>query len=148
MRKHNPENERIKRRYFEHLQHARGLSEASIDPVAQAISRFEEYTGHRSFKQFHFEQAKGFKRRLAEQINHRTKQPLSKATLHSILASLKTFFQWLAREPGYRSKLNYSDAEYFNLSEKDTRAAKAVREQRVPPVEQTLHVLRTMPAES
>ena len=37
MRNH-PENERIKRRYFDHLRHARCLSDASIDPVAQAIN--------------------------------------------------------------------------------------------------------------
>jgi hypothetical protein len=29
----------------------------------------------------------------------------------------------LAWEPGYKSRLHYSDAEYFNLSDKDTRIA-------------------------
>ncbi len=91
MRNHHPENERVKRRYFDHLRHARCLSEASIDPVAQAISRFEAYTGHRDFKRFHIEQAKGFKRALAEQLNLRTREPLSKATLHSTVTALKAF---------------------------------------------------------
>src|SRR5215213_3605628 len=145
MRNHHPENERIKRRYFDHLRHARCLSDASIDPVAQAISRFEAYTGNRDFKRFHVEQAKGFKRALAEQLNLRTREPLSKATLHSIVTALKAFFQWLSREPGYRSRLNYSDADYFNLSEKETRVAKARRQQAVPSIGQILHLVQNMP---
>src|SRR5688572_2785045 len=110
MAKYNSGNERIKRRYFDHLRHARGLSDASIDPVAQALTSFEAYTKARDFKRFHIEQAKGFKRDLAQRVNDRTGQPLSKATIHSILMALKAFFQWLSREPGHRSAINYSDA--------------------------------------
>ena len=83
MAKHNAANERIKRRYFDHLRHARGLSDASIDPVAQALSQFETYTKGREFKRFHIEQAKGFKRELANRVSARTHQRLSKATVHS-----------------------------------------------------------------
>ena len=45
MRKHHPENERTKRRYFEFLKHAKQLSESSIDQVAAAIADFEAATG-------------------------------------------------------------------------------------------------------
>jgi integrase/recombinase XerD len=146
MPKHHPQNERIKRQYFEHLRHARGLSDATIDPVAQAIARFEAYTGNRDFRRFHIEQAKAFKRSLAQQLNQRTGEPLSKSTLHTTLNALKAFFQWLSREPGYRSRLNYSDAEYFNLSDKEARIAKARRDHAVPSLEQIQHVLGRMPA--
>jgi integrase/recombinase XerD len=54
----------------------------------------------------------------------------------------------LAGQSGYRSRLNYADADYFNLSEKDTRIAKAPREHRVPTIEQVRHVLQTMPIAS
>jgi integrase/recombinase XerD len=146
MSKHNPANERIKRRYFDHLRHARGLSDASIDPVAQALSRFEVYTKARDFKRFHIEQAKGFKRDLAHKVNGRTQAPLSKATIHAILMALKAFFQWVSREPGYRSKLNFADAEYFNLTVGETRVATTRRDERVPSLEQILHVIRSMPS--
>src|SRR5215207_3551278 len=148
MSKHNPGNERIKRRYFDHLRHARGLSEASIDPVAQALTLFETYTKARDFKRFHIEQAKGFKRELATRVSERTGKPLSKATVHSTLMALKAFFQWLSREPGYRGRLNFADAEYFNLTVGEVRVATARRGERVPSIEQILHVLRTMPVES
>ena len=148
MRKHNPENERIKRAYFIYLKEARRLSEHSIDAAAAAISRFEEYTKYRDFKRFHTQQAVGFKRRLAGEINRRTGEPLSKSTIFTMLNALRAFFQWLAGQPGYRSSLTYSDSDYFNLSEKEARVAKASPEKKTPSIEQILHVLHAMPASS
>src|SRR5262249_13373011 len=107
--------------------------------------RFETYTKFRDFKAFHIEQAKGFKASLSEQMSARTKDRLSKATLYATLSALKGFFTWLAGQPGYKSRISYSDAEYFSLSAKDTRIAKAHREARVPTLEQIRHVMQTMP---
>jgi integrase len=146
MRTHNPQNERIKRAYFTYLAEAKGFSEPTLDGIAKAMNRFETYTKFRDFKAFHIEQAKGFKASLAEQMSLRTKDRLSKATLYATLSALKRFFIWLAGQPGYKSRISYSDAEYFNLSAKDTRVAKAHLDERVPTLEQIRHVIRTMPA--
>jgi integrase len=146
MRTHNPQNERIKRAYFTYLTEAKGFSDDTLDGVAKALNRFETYTRFRDFKAFHIEQAKGFKASLAEQTSVRTKDRLSKATLYAALTTLKRFFIWLAGQPGYKSRIAYSDAEYFNLSAKETRIAKAHRDARVPTLEQIRHVIRTMPA--
>ena len=148
MATHNAENERIKRRYFVFLKNAKGQSEASVDAVAKALARFEADTRCRDFKTFHFEQAIAFKKRLAEQDSRATGGKLSKATLNATLAHLKRFFQWLADKPGYKSRLQYSDAEYFNLSEKDTRVATARRERPAPTLEQIRHVIALMPAQT
>ncbi|WP_078477097.1 tyrosine-type recombinase/integrase, partial [Solemya elarraichensis gill symbiont] len=67
------------------------------------------------------------------------------ATQHSTLRHLKGFFQWLAMQTGYKSRINYTDTEYFNLSEKDTRVATARRSKSVPTVEQIKHVIENMP---
>jgi len=148
MKSHNPENERIKRHYFEYLKEAKRQNEQSVDVVAMALARFEGYTRHRNFKAFHHSQAVGFKNHLASQCNARTGDKLSKATLNGTLAQLKRFFQWLAGYPGYRSKFSYSDADYFNLSEKEVRIASAKRDQRVPTLEQIHHTIEKMPAET
>jgi len=145
---YNPQNERIKRAYFTYLAEAKGFSEATLDGVAKALNRFETYTRFRDFKAFHIEQAKGFKAYLADQTSLRTSERLSKATLYATLNALKRFFIWLAGQPGYKSRISYADAEYFNLSAKETRIAKAHRETRVPTLEQIRHVIRTMPAGS
>jgi site-specific recombinase XerD len=146
MPKHNAENERIKRLYFTHLKAARGLSEASIDAVAKAIHRFESSTGFRSLKKFHIEQAIAFRRRLDEAVSERDGRPLSKATVLQTLNVLRAFVLWLAEQPGYRSRIRYPDADYFRLSEKDTRIAKAPQQRPVPTPEQIECILRTMPA--
>src|SRR3989449_499538 len=145
MLKHNSNNERVKRKYFVHLKEAKRQSESTVDACAKALNRFEVYNKHRDFKLFHREQAIGFKKRLAAQNGQRSGKKLSKATLHATLTQLKRFFQWLSREPGYKSRVQYSDAEYFNLSEKDIRVATAQREQKAPTLEQIKHVINTMP---
>jgi integrase len=145
MTKHNPENERIKRKYFAYLKEAKRHSEPTVDAAAKALNRFEEYHRHKSFKAFHFEQAVAFKRHLAEQTGERSGEKLSKATLHATLTQLRQFFFWLAGQPGYRARLQYADADYFNLSEKDTRIATAQRERKAPTLEQVKHVIETMP---
>jgi len=146
MQNHNPVNERVKRRYFAFLKEAKRHSEPTLDAAAKALSRFETYTRYRDFRAFHFEQAVAFKKHLAEQKGWQSGEKLSKATLHATLNQLKRFFQWLAWQPGYKSRVQYADAEYFNLSDKDTRIATAKRLQRVPTLEQIKHVINTMPA--
>jgi integrase len=73
---------------------------------------------------------------------------LSKATLLATLTQLKRFFQWLAWQPGYKSRVQYVDAEYFNLSDKDTRIATAKRQQKFSTLEQIKHVLSKRPVGS
>jgi site-specific recombinase XerD len=148
MRTYNPENERIKRAYLVYLKEARRLGEHSIDAAAAALAKFEDYTKCRDFKRFHIHQAIAFKRRLSEEISRRTGERLSKATVFSTLNALRGFFQWLATQPSYRSCLTSADAEYFALSEKEARIAKATLERPVPTIEQILHVMRGMPVDT
>ena len=145
MKKHNPNNERIKREYLTFLKEAKRKSEPTVDAAAKALNRFEEYTKFRDFKAFHQRQAIAFKNHLAEQKALKSGENLSKATLNSTLNHLKRFFQWLALQPGYKSCIQYLDAEYFNLSANDTRIATAKRNQRFPTLEQIKHVINTMP---
>src|ERR1700732_2199084 len=147
MKTHDSRNERIKRRHLTFLKEARRRSEASIDVVASALHRFEKYTNFRDFRKLHIQQAIGFKAHLVRETNARTGTPLSKATLLTTVSAVKAFFQWLSEQQSYRS-LKYVDADYFDLSEKDTRVARAHREQRVPTLEQIRHVIANMPEDS
>lgn len=148
MPKHSAANTRIKREYFQYLKEAMRRDETSIDAVAKALSRFEEANGHKDFNRFNRNQAVAFKRKLDEQASAHTGKPLSRATVHSTLSMLKAFFIWLAGQPGYKSKIAYDDANYFNLSDKDVRIAKATRQRPVPRLDQIHHVLASMPAGS
>jgi len=148
MKKHNPDNERIKRKYFAFLKEAKQHSEPTIDAVAKALNRFEVYTKFRDFKYFHVDQAIAFKKHLAAQKGQRSGEKLSKATLLATLNQLKNFFKWLSREPSYKSRIQYSETEYFNLSDKDTRIATAKRHKEPPTMAQIKHVISTMPADT
>ena len=148
MRRHHPKNERVKRRYLTWLEDAKRLSPHSVDQAAAAIAAFEVSTNYKDFAAFHIEQARRFKRQLSETTNSDTGRPLAKATVHSRLMAVKGFFQWLARESGYRARLNYSDAEYFNPSANDTRIAMTRREAPSPELVQIHSVTDAMPAET
>ena len=54
--------------------------------------------------------------------------------------------RWLSTQPGYRSHLTSADAEYFALSDKEARIAKAIADRPVPTVDQIRQVLETMPS--
>jgi integrase len=145
MPKYSANNERIKRVYVEWRRNCRGCSEATLDADLAAIRDFEVYTKFRDFKAFHIKQAQGFKEQLREQTNARTGKPLSAATIYARLNALKAFFKWLADKPGYKSRIAYSDADYFSPDRRETAIAKAHREQRAPTLEQIRHVVEAMP---
>src|ERR1700730_15914975 len=88
MTKSKTPNERIKRAYIDFLRQAMGRSEASLGAAAAALHRFESYTRFRDFHDFHIEQAKAFKSRLARESNPRTDEKLSAATITSLLGTL------------------------------------------------------------
>jgi len=144
-RKFNPGNERIKHRYLGFLTDAKQLSPGTMDQVAATLCDFEAATGFKDFRLFRSEMAQSYKRRLNEASNPKNRPPLSKATIGSRLACLKAFFQWLSMQPGFKSRVNYSDADYFNQAGTDARMAKAAREKHAPSIEQIRHVLKCMP---
>lgn len=145
MSKYNENNERIKRKYLTFLKQAKGQDESTIDAVAKALGRFEKYNKYKDFKLFHYQQAVAFKADLSKQLNRQTGEPLSKSTMNGTLNQLKGFFEWLSMQQGYKSRINYCDAEYFNLSEKEKRIASAKRAKPVATLEQAKHALSLMP---
>lgn len=148
MRKFNEENERIKHKYLRYIKEAKRQDVKSVDKAAAAIFRFEETTKFKSFKLFNTEQAITFKRKLEVVKNARTGKPLSKSTIDGTLRLIKAFIHWLAGQQGYKSRISYSDADYFNNSAKDARIAHAQREVRYPTMAQAFHAFNQMPNET
>lgn len=147
-RKVNEENERIKRAYLTYLREAKRADDSTVQRAAEAILRFEASAGYKSFKRFHIEQPRAFKAKLNGEISSATGKPLSKATISGILRANKTFFLWLAGQPGYKSRISYSDAEYFNQPAKDARIAHAQREAPHPTLAQCRHAFDRMSQDS
>lgn len=148
MTKYNAKNERIKKAYLHLLKEADQKADTTIDGVRKALHRFEEYTGYADFARFDNGQAVGFKKYLAACKAERSGQPLSRATVHSTVNVLQEFMRWLAREPGYRKKIDMSDVRYLNLSKKDISIARSTKTKKVPTPEQIHAVIDAMPAVS
>ncbi len=127
------------------MRDAKRQDHSTIDGAMKSINRFEEYTNYLDFNKFKAKYAIGFKKHLLAQKSLVTGGKLSKATVLTATRHLKTFFQYLVTQKGYRAKINYSDIEYFNLSEKDTRIANAKRKRNVATIEQIMQTLESMP---
>lgn len=145
MRKYCEENERIKRRYMAYLKQAKGQDERSLDKVAAALVKFEQSTKFKLFKKFHIDQAGKFKTYLEKSRHPKTGKPLSLSTIDADLRLVKGFFHWLAGQPGYKSRISYSDVEYFNNNAKNARVAHAQRDIPYPSLEMAFHAFQAMP---
>lgn len=145
VRQYNSKNERIKRDYFRFQTEAKRKSKGTLKGIIKAVDRFETYTQFKDFSTFNKEQAIGFKKHLTGLKADRSQEPLSKATVLTTLNILKDFFQWIAWQPGYKSKIHVPDIEYFNLSEKEVSIAKATKLKEFPTIEQIRKVISSMP---
>lgn len=148
MTNYNPKNERIKRDYCTLLKQADQLADPTVDDVRKALSRFEEYTGQADFGTFNQDQAIGFKRFIASVKAERSGNVLSHATIYSTVQAVQAFFRWLARQPGYKSRLRPQDIRYLNLSRKDVAVATARRTKRYPTMEQVRAAIVAMPSQT
>ncbi|MEH6445758.1 MAG: tyrosine-type recombinase/integrase [Oceanospirillaceae bacterium] len=145
MKKSSAKNTRIIYEYAKYLREAKQLDDSTIDGVLRSINRFDEATNYLDFKKFRAKHAIAFKMHLLSKKSVATGDKLSKATVLTTMRHLKSFFQFLVTQKGYRAKINYSDIEYFNLSEKDTRIANTKRKRNVASVEQVMETLEAMP---
>ncbi|MCL1093661.1 tyrosine-type recombinase/integrase [Shewanella kaireitica] len=148
MKKTSTKNARILHEYAKFLREAKQLDDSTIDGAMKSINRFEEATSYLDFKKFRTKHAIAFKKQLLNSKSMVTGDNLSKATVLTTMRHLKSFFQFLVTQKGYRAKINYSDIEYFNLSEKDTRIANAKRKRNVATVEQVMQTLEAMPCDT
>ena len=148
MSKRTSNNLRIKRKYLVWLRDAKGLSEASVDKAAAAISTYETFLSGKDFRAFHSERARAFKRRLASQQNQRTGARLSQASINGTLREIKTFYGWLADQPGYKSKITHSDAYYLSPDRKSETARRGSCWKPHPSPEHVRHLLSQLPTDT
>lgn len=138
-------NTRIKRKYLQWLATAKGSSPSTVSRASAAIAAFESSTNRKDFAAFHTEQPLKFQRDLMSAVNPKSRKPLAKSTIRSRLMDVKAFFKWLADRPGYKSRINHSDCEYFNMSANDVRVATAKRKIPFPTLDEVNQVLDGAP---
>ncbi len=142
----NPDNERIKRRYFHHLKEAEGLAPVTIDHVARSIAGFEKFVDWADFGQFTAKTAIAYRNSLLAGNGKRAAQLSSRSTIHTKLMHLEKFYRWLAGQPGFKTRINFVDVECFGLSRRDRKLALQPRDQPTPSLEHVQTAIRNMPA--
>ena len=148
MSKRDSDNLRIKRKYLVWLKDAKGLSEASIDKAAAAISTYEGFLKGKDFRAFHSERARSFKRHFSSKLNERTGAKLTAASTNGMLREVKAFFLWLADQPGYKSRVTHSDADYLTPDRKSEAARRSSCWKPHPSPDQVRHLLRSLPTDT
>ena len=66
MIKYNPNNERVKREYYEYQKEANRKSTSTIDNIRKAIDRYEQFMDFADFKGFKKQKAVAFKKHMAQ----------------------------------------------------------------------------------
>lgn len=148
MTKHTSDNLRIKRKYLVWRKDSKGLSDASVDKSAAAISRYEAFLNGKDFRCFHSERARSFKRHLSSQQNQRNGSKLSASTINGTLREVSAFLNWLADQPGYKSKVTRSDIAYLSPDRKSDAARRTSCWKPHPSPAQACKLLANMPADT
>ena len=116
----NPVNERVKYKYRIHIKRALQKDEKTL------------------FKTFNKDTANKY-------IDDMFNKKLSLSYINDNIRYLKEFLRWLERQKGYRSKINYNDIDYLNISNNQKRTAKATEYKKAYTFSQILKTIRQMP---
>jgi site-specific recombinase XerD len=142
----NAANERIKRRYFDDLKESEGLQPVTIEHSCRAIAEYERFTAWKDFRQFSRKDAIAFRKWLHDSGKGRAGGNI-RSSVHSKLLTLQKFYRWLAREPGFKSRIRHADVDCFSLSLRDQRiATRRRKEQRTPSLQQVLMAIDALPS--
>ena len=148
MPKHTSDNLRIKRKHLVWLKDAKGLSQSSVDKAAASIATYDKWLKGKDYRAFHSERASAFKRHLEGRRNDRTGAPLSAATINGVLRDVMKFFDWMADQPGYKSRISRADIAYLTPDRKSEQARRSTLWKPHPSPEQVSYLLSVMPIET
>lgn len=140
------DNQRAIRSYLQHLEEAEGLAPRTVDEAARAIAGYEAFTNLKEFRRFSRKDAIAFKKMLLARDGRAAGERSSRATVVTKLCQVKKFFNWLASQPGYKTRIERTDVEYLNISARDARLASEPGDKPTPTMEQIRHVIMSMPS--
>ncbi len=135
--KYNATNERMKYKYRNHIQRAKGKDIKTVIEDLKHIRVFEKFMQFAGFQTFNNDVACKYVQDLfnnGKAVNFIT----------SNLRAVKDFLNWLERQRGYRSKIIYDDIDYLNVSRNQRREAKAQNYQETYKFDQIIKTIHMM----
>jgi len=141
MQNSNYENEKAKLKYFDYLKESQGYSEPTINAHKKAIYRYEEFSGFEDFGMFNKKRAVEYKNWLEAKKDPRTEKQISLTTVYHYVRNLREFFNWLSKQPDYKTKILLTDIDYLKLPKAKARIATASKREHFPTFEQVKKVV-------
>ncbi|MCE3255720.1 MAG: site-specific integrase [Rickettsiaceae bacterium] len=137
----NPKNERIKYQFRIHTKRAIKKDEKTIIAELQYLREYELFSFFADFETYNSTKADKY-------INYLFDQDYSLSYINDALRTLKIFLVWLERQKGYRSKIQYNDIDYLNITNNQRRASKATEHKKSYSFDQIVNTIRQMPGET
>ena len=134
----NATNERTKVKYRTHIRRIGQKDEKTILANLKHIRDFEIFINFAGFEKFNADIADKY-------IQGMFSIELSLSYITDNIRALKDFLNWLERQRGYRSKINYNHIEYLNISRNQRKKAKSMEYQKAYTYEQIIKAIRLMP---
>ena len=133
----SPNNERIKYKYRIHVKRALKKDSKTIIAELKYLREYDLFDNFAGFEKFNSTRADKY---ISHLFDH-----YSISYINDALRTLKTFLTWLERQKGYKSKINYNDIDYLNITNNQRRAAKATEHKKSYSFEQIIKTIRNMP---
>jgi integrase/recombinase XerD len=137
----NPKNERIKYQYRIHIKRAIKKDDKTIIAELKYLREYELFSCFADFETFNSTKANKY-------IDYLFDQDYSLSYINDALRTLKVFLTWLERQKGYRSKINYNDIDYLNITNNQRRASKATEHKKSYDFDQIVKTIRQMPSQT
>lgn len=134
----NAQNERLKLHYEIHLNRALKKDDSTTTEALKYLREFEIFINFESFAVYNKLQADRY-------IDYLFEQDYSLSFIDSTVRELKDFLRWLERQKGYRSKVNYNDIDYLNITSNQRSTAKTPEYKKSHSFKKIIKVIRCMP---
>ncbi len=92
--------------------------------------------------------AEAFKNWLRNKKKTYSQEKVSLSYCYDILRHLKLFFDWLSKQPNYKSKINQTAIDYLNLTRGEVRIATQPRGRQSPTLEEVKTVIESIVGKS
>ena len=141
MTKTSYQNEEVKRGFFEQLKGARGFAKSSVRVHADGIAQWEVFTKNEDFSSYNKTKAVAFTEWLGSRPAKTKSGKIALVTQSNYLRRVKKFFEWLADQPGYKSKVLKSEVDFLRLSKKDAQIARSGTTKKMPTFEDVRKII-------
>ena len=133
----NVGNEKIKWKFLGYLRKRNSYCEKTILKVEQALNFWDKFSANLDYKKFSEKMVLNFKEKLMMEVENYKKSP---GNAVQKLNFMYNFFQWLRRQPGYKSRIPIYIIEFFKPGRKLRLLAKSHSNMAYPSLSEVLKI--------